>query len=58
MMQTADLRNGHHSSDPALLKGNEVRAIVVERQMPEGALVIVHIRGQDAAQMTLVEDQT
>lgn len=33
-----------------------VRAILVERQMRAGALVIVDTRGQDAAQMALVED--
>ena len=56
MMQTADLRDGHDSSDPAWLDGARVRAILVERQMRAGALVIVDIRGQDAAQMALVED--
>jgi hypothetical protein len=56
MMQTTDLRNGHDSSHPAWLDGATVRAILIERQMRAGALVIVHIRGQDAAQMALVED--
>ena len=55
-MQTADLRDGHHSSDPAWLGEARVRAILVERQMRASALVIVDIRGQDAAQMALVED--
>jgi hypothetical protein len=32
------------------------RTIVVERKMRGGALVIVDIRGWDAAQMALVED--
>jgi hypothetical protein len=56
MMQTADLRDGHYSSDSAWLDGARVRAILVERQMGAGALVIIDIRGQNAAQMALVED--
>jgi hypothetical protein len=31
------------------------RAILIERKMSTGALVIVDVRGEDAAQMALVE---
>jgi len=56
MMQAADLRDGDDSSDPAWLDRARIRAILIERKMRAGALVIVDIRGQDAAQMALVED--
>ena len=53
MMQTTDLRDGHNPSDPAWQDRAMVRATLVERQMRASALIIVDIRGQDAAQMAL-----
>jgi hypothetical protein len=56
MMQTTDLWDGENSSDAVVLNRPRVRAILVERKMRAGALVIVDVRRHDAAQMTLVED--
>jgi len=56
MMQTADLRERDDSSDSGRLDRARVRAILVERKMSAGALVVVDVRGQDAAQMALIED--
>src|SRR5216684_6301245 len=53
MMQATDFWNGDDSSDVAMLNRPRVGAILVERKMRAGALVIVDIRGQDAAQMAL-----
>ena len=49
MMQAADLRDGDHLSDAAMLNRAWVRAILIERKMSAGTLVVVDIRGQDAA---------
>jgi hypothetical protein len=43
-------------SDSAWLDRTWVGAILVERKMSAGALVIVDVRAEDAAQMALVED--
>ena len=56
-MQAADLRDGDHLSDPRWHYRADVGTILVERKMRAGALVIVDVRGQDATQMALVEDQ-
>jgi len=56
MMQAADLADGDHLSDPAWHDLAGIGAILAERQMRAGALVVVDIRGQDAAQMALVKD--
>ena len=56
MMQATDFWDGDDSSDAAMLNRPRVGAILVERKMCAGALVVVDIRRQDAAQMTLVED--
>jgi hypothetical protein len=56
MMQATDLRDGDHLSHSAWHDRARVRTILVERKMRAGALVIVDLRGQDAAQMALVED--
>ena len=55
-MQATDLGDGDHLSDLAWHDRTGVGAILVERQMRSSALVIVDLGGQDAAQMTLVED--
>ena len=49
MMQAADLRDRDHLSDPGWHDRARVRTILVERKMRTGALVVVDIRGQDAA---------
>ena len=56
MMQAADFWEGDDSSYSAMLNRAGVRAILIERKMRAGALVVVGVRGQDAAQMALVED--
>ena len=56
MMQTTDSWNGDDSSDAAILNRAGLGAILVEGEMRAGALVVVGVRGQDAAQMALVED--
>ena len=56
VMQATDFWDGDDSSDAALLKWPGVGAILVERKMRTGALVVVDIRGHNAAQVTLVED--
>ena len=55
MMQATDLRDGDHLSDPAWHDRAWLRTIVVERKMRAGALVVVYVRRQHAAQMALVE---
>jgi len=55
-MQAADLRDGDHLSDLPLHDRAGLGAILIKRQMRAGALVVVDVRGQDAAQMAFVED--
>jgi len=57
MMQAADLRDGDYLPNPARRDRARVRTILVEREMSATALVVGDVRGQDAAQMTLVENQ-
>jgi hypothetical protein len=49
-MQTGDLRDRDGSSELAWHDRTWVGAILVERKMSTGALVIVDVRGEDAAQ--------
>ena len=56
MMQAADLSNGDNLSDPGWHDRARVRTILVERKMSPSSMVVIDIRGQDAAQMALVED--
>jgi hypothetical protein len=56
MMQAADLRDGDDSSDPGWLDRTRVRAILAEREMRPGLMVVINITGQNPAQMALVED--
>ena len=55
-MQATDFWDGDNLSDSAWHDRAWVGAILVERKVSTGALVIVDIRGEDAAQMALVED--
>jgi hypothetical protein len=50
-MQADDLWDGDHVSDPAWHDRAGIGAILFERKMRAGALVVVDVRGQDAAQM-------
>jgi hypothetical protein len=45
VMQAADFRDGDDSSDPARLDWARVRAILDEREMCAGSVVVVDIRG-------------
>jgi|SRR5271165_505799 len=56
MMQATDFWDSDDSSDAAMLNRAGVGAILVERKMRAGAVVVVDVRRQDATQMTLVED--
>jgi len=56
VVRTTDLRDGDDSADPRRLDGARVRTILVERKMRPGAVVIIHVGREDAAQMALVED--
>jgi hypothetical protein len=56
LMQAPDFWDGDNLSDSACLDRTWVGAILVERKMSTGALVVVDVRGEDAAQMALVED--
>ena len=55
-MQATDFWDSDDSSDAAMLNGAGVWAILIEREMRAGALVVVDVRRHDAAQMTLVKD--
>src|SRR5215216_4861802 len=56
MMQTADLGEGNNIARRGKLYGTRPRAVLVEREMRSGVVVILKIVRQYAAQMTLVED--
>jgi hypothetical protein len=56
MQPPANLRNRDHLAAVRWLDAASIRAVFVERQMRAGALVVIDVRGQDAAQMALVED--
>lgn len=57
VMQAPDFWDRDNLSDSAWLNRTCVGAILVERKMSAGALVIVDVRAEDATQMALVEDQ-
>jgi hypothetical protein len=56
VMQAADLGDGDDSSDPGWHDRAGIGAILVEREMRACVVVIVDVRGEDSAQMALVED--
>jgi hypothetical protein len=56
MMQATDLRYGDDSSDPGRLDRAWVGAILIERKVRAGSMVVVDIRRQDTAKLALVED--
>jgi hypothetical protein len=55
MMQAANLRNFDHLTDPARHDRAWVGAILVERKMGAGSMLVVDVPRQNAAQMALVE---
>jgi len=56
MMQATDLRYGYDAADPGWLDRARDGAILIERKMGAGSMIVVDIGRQDAAQMALVED--
>jgi hypothetical protein len=55
-MQAGDLREGDDLSASASLDRARVGTILVKRKMGAVSVVVVDVRGEDAAQMALVED--
>ncbi len=56
MMQTADLGKGNNIACGGKLHATSPRAVLVEREMRSGVMMILKIARQYAAQVTLVED--
>src|SRR6266511_4201843 len=56
MMQTADLREGNSVARGGKLHATRPWAVLVEREMRSGVMMILKIARQYAAQVTLVED--
>ena len=56
MMQTADFGEGNNIADGGKLHATRPWAVLVERKMCSGVMMILKIARQDAAQVTLVED--
>jgi hypothetical protein len=55
-MQAADLREGNNIAGGGKLYGARTWAILVEREMRFGVMMILKIARQYAAQVTLAED--
>jgi hypothetical protein len=56
MMQTADLGEGNNIACGGKLHATRPWAVLVEREMRSGVMMILKIARQYAAQVTLVED--
>jgi hypothetical protein len=56
MMQTTDLREGNNLARSGWVYRTALRTILVEREMRSRLVVIVKVRRQHAAQVTLIED--
>jgi hypothetical protein len=56
MVQTTDLRNRDHVPSGGRTNRTMSRAVLHQRQMRAGAVIVVAVRGEDATQMALVED--
>ena len=56
MMQTADLREGNNIACRGKLYATRPRAVLLEREMRSGVMMILKIARQYAAQVTLFED--
>jgi len=57
MMQAADLGKGNDIACGRKLYATGPRAVLVEREMRSGVMMILKIAGQHAAQVTLAEDR-
>ena len=55
-MKPADLREGDHLTHHGRLDGTRVGAVVVERLMSPGFVVVGHVVAKNAAEMLLVQD--
>jgi hypothetical protein len=56
MMQTADLGEGNNVASGGKLRATRPWAVLIEREMRAGVMMISKIARQYAAQVTLVED--
>ena len=56
MMETAHLREGNNVACGGKLHATRPWAVLVEREMGSGVMMILKIARQDAAQVTLAED--
>jgi hypothetical protein len=56
MVQATDLWDGDDVTQRDWLYRTTLRAILIEREMGSRAVVVIEVRGQDAMQMSLVED--
>ena len=56
MMQTADLREGNNVARGGKLHATRPWAVLVQREMRSGVVMILKIARQYAAEVTLVED--
>ena len=56
MMQAADLWDRNNLASGRLAYGPGLRTILGEREMRPRSMIILNVRRQDAAQMTLIEN--
>src|ERR1019366_1703890 len=56
MMQTTDLRERNNLACRGRLYASRLRTILGEREMRPRPMIILNVRRQDAAQMTLIEN--
>ena len=56
MVQTANFREAHNVADRGRLYGTRSRAVLAERKMRSGVMMVLKIARQNVAQMALVED--
>ena len=58
MMQATDFWNLHDSARRGELDGPDIRGILVEREMRASPVIVREVRGQDASQMPLAENDS
>jgi len=56
MVQTTDLRNCDHLPSGGRMNWTRSRALLQQRQMRTGSMVVVSVRGEDTTQMAFVKD--
>ena len=56
MMQTADLGEGNNIASGGKLYGTRTWAVLVEREMCSGVMMMLKIARQNATQVALIED--